>query len=1135
MNIFDIVTETLPGKLQEQIQGMLKSFIKEYYDEWLDKKKIDELLNDLCDGLGEPETGFLEGIDFYVLTNTLRKELIDNVFFYYNEVDRKKAGETKDRFYERAQVQAGAVTARQKRAVSLFLDHIYKMTGSYMLNRLDKEDMIVTILSREYTDQQIGLLREEILKVLEILKKQIDSEVWKWPINEFRAYHQIQKNNNGAYRLLDINDGLFPELSAWDGVRYSNENGESIPLFDCLFDERGSNERKHMLLLGGGGMGKTVSLLRLWDKLLEKGTCTLYIPLHEIMSEGINIRATEAVISKFITDNVWPGHAERTERLLDHLLEPAGEPMFILLLDGFNEVPGENKRAAMAAIKKWMLFPGVQIVISSRYDFRKDIAVEDLSELKIEPLSDIQVEKWFELRGMQVPVENPKLYSLLKTPFMLTLYTQVESRYNEGKETSYIKWMEPADTSSDLMWNYMQCQILKMANDHLKPNADVLKAIIATSYILPYICWTMEWKELFAVEVGTLKQWISEAAALYQKTWKLHPEPWVESLEIELGNIRWKNDGFLHVLIKELELFVNHDERTYSLLHQNFRDFLAAVHLYHVAATNMQGAIAETWEKRPFSDNVIAFLAEWMPEEAADAMFQSLRGKQISEGNYIFFNLIRVIRKIKQNDLSGMDFSDMDLRTVLLNGARLVNGEQRAVFRNARLNYGTLVMQGHQDKIYYVAFSEDGTQLLSLSTLEIRIWDIRTGSCIHEITDGPREISGHLEYDNPKYYKQFVMADGKEFTWIGENDTCLKEIRSYYAELAQCSEDWKKEDENHPYLSPVMPDLEGLLQYKKDIETLEIQEGGITVCLPTGEKRTLTGNQAMATCASLSKDMKYCVAGMEDGGICIWDLESGRITKVFPSSVGKICFVAGFDTFYIGQTSGIVMIWKEPYKNCSYMLEGRKSPVTLITVSGAKNLCIVSHEDNVSEIWDLSENRIIETMADYQYVSITEDGRFLCAKALDGNVWCKNLETGEIDYDIWTGVDKHLVVGCDWNTVYIFEAGTMDYVQAAYDPDKKEHCNIYNGCIRNRNSPRIKYYHNLVYIDYIYAREPINIYTILNMNFFGCDFTGAIFETLELAAKVRSNGGILEFSEEYLKRLYPYPWQSIPKWDKVDR
>lgn len=1126
MSLFYIVINALrrllqdktQDKIQDKIQEKLKSFISEYYQEWLDKKKIDELLGDLCvgqEGQALFDTqGFTEGIDFYVLTNTLRTELIDNVLFYYNEVDRKKAGETKDRFYERVQVQTGAVTVEQKRAVSHFLDHIYKMTGSYMLNRLDKEDMIGAILGREYTDQKIDLLREEILKILEILKKQIDAEVWEWPIDEFCAYHQMQKSNNGAYRLLDINDGLFPELSAWDGVRYTNKNGDSIPLFDCLSDGRESNERKHMLLLGEGGMGKTVSLLRLWDKLLENGTCALYIPLHEIMSEGKNVLVTEAVISKFITDNMWPGHAEQTEQFIHHLLEPACEPMFILLLDGFNEIPGENKRAAMAAVKKWMLFPGVRVVISSRYDFRKDIVVADLSELKIEPLSDIQVEKWFELCGMQAPVKNSKLYNLLKTPFMLTLYTQVESRYNEGKETSYIKWMEPSDTSSDLMWNFMQCQVLKMANDHLKPNADILKAIIATSYILPYICWTMEWEELFAVETGELKRCIEEAINLYRNMWEACPDPWVEFLEIEYGNIQWDINSFLDILIKELELLVNHDGRTYSLLHQNFRDFLAAVHLYHVATTNMQGAMAETWEKRPFSDNVIAFLAEWMPEEAADAMFRLLRGKQISEGNYIFFNLMRVIRKIKQDDLSGMDFSDMDLRTVVLNGARLVNGTQRAAFRNAQINYGTLVMQGHQDKIYYVAFSEDGRQLLSLSTFEIRIWDITTGSCIHEIADGPRDISGHLVYDDPKYYKKFVVADGKEFTWIGENDTCLKEIRYYYAELAHCNEDWKKEDKNRPYLSPAMPDLEGLLQYKRDIETIDIQEDGIVVCLPTGEKRTLTGNQAMATCASLSKDMKYCAAGMEDGSICFWDLESSRITKVFPSSTGKICFAVGFDTFYIGQTSGIAMIWKEPYEISSYMLEGRKSPVTLITVSGAKNLCIVSHEDNVSEIWNLSENRIIETMADFQYVSITEDGRFLCVKTLDGNVWCKNLETGEIDNDIWTGVDKHLVVGCDWNTVYIFEAGTMDYVKAAYDPDKKEHCNIYYGCIRNRNSPRIKYYHNLVYISYEYSRLPINIYTILNMNLFGCDFTGAIFETLELAVKVRSNGGVLELPKE---------------------
>lgn len=421
----------------------MKSAISEYYHEWLDKKKIKELLDDLFarqegQALFDNQ-GFAEGIDFYVLTNTLRTELIDNVLFYYSEADRKKAGEIKDRFYERVQVQTGAVTVEQKKAVLHFLDHIYKMTGFYMLECLDKEDMTVAILGREYTDRQIALLREEILKIIEILKNQSDDKVQERLINEFRAYHQRQKNYNGAYRLLNISDSLFPALSAWDGVQYHNEKGDSVPLYTCLSNDWGLNEIKHLLLMGGGGMGKTVSLLRLWDKMLEDGICTIYIPLHEIMSVVSGGRLPGDVIKKFITDSVWHGNEQKLGQLLEHLSESADRPMLVLLLDGFNEVPGGNRRAAMDLIKEWMNCTGVQIIISSRYDFRKDIAVEMLRELTIEPLSDEQVRTWFALCGMTVPDKNEKVYNLLKTPFMLTLYTQVEKRYNQGKELNFLK------------------------------------------------------------------------------------------------------------------------------------------------------------------------------------------------------------------------------------------------------------------------------------------------------------------------------------------------------------------------------------------------------------------------------------------------------------------------------------------------------------------------------------------------------------------------------------------------------------------------------------------------------------------------------------------------------------------------
>ncbi len=1123
MSLFDIVVGVFGEKM--------KACIAEYVQGIVDRKKTEEIFNKLCAGqegraLFENQ-GAVDGIDFYVITNTLRTELIENALSYYHQVDRRKAEDEKQKLYRKVLDQTGAVTKKQKEVVTHFLEHVYKLTGFYLLKCLGKDDItainICTVMIKHQIDEMYEKVINDVYKMIAELKS--DKE-WGLPIEDFDSYHERQKDSNGTYGLLKINDKLFPALSAWDGVQYLNEKGDSVPLYTCLSKEWELHKRKHLLLMGGGGMGKTVSLLRIWDKLIEDGICALYIPLHEIMGEVTKDHLTEDVIKKFTTDNVWHGNAQKTGQFLEHLSEPTDKPMFVLLLDGFNEVPSENRRAAIAAIKKWMVYSGVQVVISSRYDFRKDIRVDELSELIIEPLSDEQVRMWFKLCEMPVPDKNEKVYDLLKTPFMLTLYTQVENRYNQGKDAKFVKWVEHADTSSDLMWNFMQCQILKMANDHLKPDGDILKAVIASMYILPYICWVMEWKELFVVESRELKQWIKEAVELYKNKWKEYPDSWVDFLEIELGDIQWEIEDFRRILIKELNLLINRDDTTYSLLHQNFRDFLAAVHLYHAVETDTQGATAETWERRPFSDNVVNFLAEWMPEKSADAMFQSLRGKQISEGNYIFFNLIRVIRRIKKDDLSGMDFSDMDLRTVVLNGARLVNGEQRAVFRNARINYGTLVMQGHHDKVYFVAFSEDGSQLLSVSAFEIRIWDLTTGSCVHEIVEGPYMPGGSFKYNQPEYQKKFVMADGREFVWIGENETCAQNYIDIFKYLLQCSDGWKEKATN-PYVDPNhleynIESLERLFQYKKNLRMTEIQEDAIIVSLPTGEKRILTGNQAMATCVNLSKDMKYCVAGLEDGGICIWDLETGRLTKELSKSTHQICYVDGDRTLFIGQTTGIVMIWEsedEEYKTCRYMLEGRKSPVTAVSL--ARDICIVSHEDDVAEIWSVSENRIIKTLEYYQYVSITNDENFICAQTSKGDVWYYNRETKEKKV-LWTGVDRAQAVLCYGTSIYKWSNSHRDLALAIFRLEDEQFYPTYGaGRYSYQDGPYITCRHNWVMVIRRYLPAPYGIYTIINLNLFGCDFTGAVFETLELAAKVKSNGGILKLPEEYHTRLLP--------------
>lgn len=116
------------------------------------------------------------------------------------------------------------MTNTQKKAVSHFLDQVYALTGFYLLKCLGKEDQLVFNLSQIHTNQLLNKLREEILDELHMFLSDLkDVPMLQPPIEDFIKYHKNQKNSNGVYGLLEINDTLFPALSA-DGYRRYGKN-----------------------------------------------------------------------------------------------------------------------------------------------------------------------------------------------------------------------------------------------------------------------------------------------------------------------------------------------------------------------------------------------------------------------------------------------------------------------------------------------------------------------------------------------------------------------------------------------------------------------------------------------------------------------------------------------------------------------------------------------------------------------------------------------------------------------------------------------------------------------------------------------------------------------------------------------
>lgn len=283
---------------------------------------------------------------------------------------------------------------------------------------------------------------------------------------------------------------------------------------------------------------------------------------------------------------------------------------------------------------------------------------------------------------------------------------------------------------------------------------------------------------------------------------------------------------------ENMHILVRQSAGNYALPHQNFRDFLAAVHLNQVVEVDHNAqASANAWERTPFSDRVVAFLAEWISESTVNRLLEAVRGKQIPAQNYFLFNLIQIIRKIKNDDLSGMDFFYIDLQTVRLNGARLSNGTHYARFCHSRIGHGTLIMQGHHDKLYYIAFLADGKQLVSISACELRIWDISMGRYVHEITEGIMLPKGRVAYNLPQFRRKFVTADGKEIVWIGEMETCRRGFIDLFSDPFQPNEKWKDE----PYPRTREEKLKAIVQYRTTQDKAVIQKDGVRVSCPRGK------------------------------------------------------------------------------------------------------------------------------------------------------------------------------------------------------------------------------------------------------------------------------------------------------------
>jgi len=207
-------------------------------------------------------------------------------------------------------------------------------------------------------------------------KNKADIELTRFNLfNGSKTYHDALRGPNGRFKLLRISDLILTHpTNEWimQNVLIEGEDEEPRNILETL-PLLWKRDNKHSFILGDGGMGKTVSIIRLWENFLEKRKTESPIPIFIALNEYNQI-AEASDREEFIVNQIRKKYSESTS--IDGIWEVMKTPIhnngnfvpsLILLLDGYNEITVDRRELLNELGDLAERALGIQIIMTGRY------------------------------------------------------------------------------------------------------------------------------------------------------------------------------------------------------------------------------------------------------------------------------------------------------------------------------------------------------------------------------------------------------------------------------------------------------------------------------------------------------------------------------------------------------------------------------------------------------------------------------------------------------------------------------------------------------------------------------------------------------------------------------------------------
>ncbi len=285
------------------------------------------------------------------------------------------------------------------------------------------------------------------------------------------------------------------------------------------------------------------------------------------------------------------------------------------------------------------------------------------------------------------------------------------------------------------------------------------------------------------------------------------------------------------------------------------------------------------------------------------------------------------------------------------------------------------VLRGHEDGVLQVAYSPNGSQLVSASSDgTARVWNVETGSEIavlrgHEgavrsaafSPDGRRIVTASAD----KTARLWNAASGAEIAVLEGHDRTVR--------LALFSPDGRR------------------IVTASDDGTAQLWDATIATRIGV-----LAGHTGRINAIAFSNDGRYVATASNDTTVRLWDAASGTEIAVLEghgSNVRDVAFSPDSTTLVTASDDETARLWDVDSGNEIMILRGHDLSVNAVAFSPDGSRVVTASSDDTARIWDVDDGAIISVLEGHERsvtaVAFSADGSRVVTASRDGTgrVW----------------------------------------------------------------------------------------------------------------------------------------------------